>query len=51
MDNFNKLNNYLKITGIINNVFRPKTTLKKQNKIIQYTSSSTSVIRQWNLDH
>jgi hypothetical protein len=24
-----KLNNYLKITGIINNVFRPKKTLKK----------------------
>jgi hypothetical protein len=24
-----KLNNYLKITGIINNVFRPKITLKK----------------------
>jgi ABC-type ATPase involved in cell division len=25
----NKLNNYLRITGIINNVFRPKKTLKK----------------------
>jgi hypothetical protein len=29
MDIDNKLNNYLKITGIINNVFRPKKTLKK----------------------
>jgi hypothetical protein len=26
----NKLNNYLKITGILNNVFRPQTTLKKK---------------------
>jgi hypothetical protein len=25
----NKSNNYLKITGIINNVFRPQKTLKK----------------------
>jgi hypothetical protein len=25
----NKLNNYLKITGIINNMFRPQKTLKK----------------------
>jgi hypothetical protein len=24
MDIYNKLNNYLRITGIINNVFRPK---------------------------
>jgi hypothetical protein len=24
-----KLNNYLKITGVISNVFRPKKTLKK----------------------
>jgi hypothetical protein len=29
MDVDNKLNNYLKITGIINNMFRPKNTLKK----------------------
>jgi hypothetical protein len=29
MNTDNKLNNYLKITGIINNVFRPKKTLKK----------------------
>jgi hypothetical protein len=43
----NKLNNYLRITGIINNVFGTKKTLKKnQNKIIQYTSSSNSVIRR-----
>jgi hypothetical protein len=25
----NKMNNYLKITGIINNMFRPQKTLKK----------------------
>ena len=29
MDIDNKLHNYLKITGIINNVFRPQETLKK----------------------
>ena len=29
MDTDNKLHNYLKITGIINNVFRPQKTLKK----------------------
>jgi hypothetical protein len=29
MDIDKKLNNYLKITGIINNVFRPKKTIKK----------------------
>jgi len=39
-----QLNNYLKITGIINNVFRPQKTLKEKNKIVQYISSST--IRQ-----
>ena len=29
LDIDNKLDNYLKITGIINNVFRPQKTLKK----------------------
>jgi hypothetical protein len=29
LDIDNKLNNYLKITGILNNVFRPQKTLKK----------------------
>jgi hypothetical protein len=29
MDIENKLNNYLKITGIINNVFKPHKTLMK----------------------
>jgi hypothetical protein len=29
LDVDNKLNNYLKITGILNNVFRPHKTLKK----------------------
>ena len=30
LDIDNKLHNYLKITGIINNVFRPEKILKKQ---------------------
>ena len=29
LDIDNKLNNYMKITGILNNVFRPQKTLKK----------------------
>jgi hypothetical protein len=29
LDIDNKLHNYLKITGILNNVFRPQKTLKK----------------------
>jgi hypothetical protein len=32
MDIDNKLNKYLKITGIINNVFKPKKTLMKTRK-------------------
>jgi len=28
-DIYNKLNNFLKITGILNNVFRPQKNLKK----------------------
>jgi hypothetical protein len=30
LDIDNKLNHYLKITGILNNVFRPQTPLRKQ---------------------
>jgi hypothetical protein len=30
LDIDNKLNNYLKITDILNNVFRPQKTLRKQ---------------------
>ena len=30
LDIDNKLNNYLKITGILNNVFRPQKILKKK---------------------
>jgi hypothetical protein len=30
LDIDNKLHNYLKITGILNNVFRPKNPLRKQ---------------------
>jgi hypothetical protein len=36
MDIDDKLNNYLKITGILNNVFRPQKTPKEnKNNIIQ----------------
>jgi len=31
LDIDNKLNNFLKITGILNNVFRPQKLLGKQN--------------------
>jgi len=30
LDIDNKLNNFLKITGILNNVFRPQKPLRKQ---------------------
>jgi len=30
LDIDNKLHNYLKITGILNNVFRPQNLLRKQ---------------------
>jgi len=33
LDIDNKLHNYLKITGILNNVFRPQKTLKKTIKL------------------
>jgi hypothetical protein len=32
LDIDNKLHNYLKITGILNNVFRPQKLLRKQEK-------------------
>ena len=52
LDIDNKLLNYLKITDIINNVFRPQKKLKENNnKIVQYISPSSFVIRQWNLDY
>jgi hypothetical protein len=53
LDIDNKLHNYLKITGILNNVFRPqkafkKTTIKLYNTIqyntIQYTGPPSVVI-------
>jgi len=46
MDVDNKLNNCLKITGIINNVFRPQNSLKEnKNKTVQYATPSSSVMR------
>jgi len=38
LDTDNKLHNYLKNTGILNNVSRPQKLLRKQEKIIQHTS-------------
>ena len=43
----NKLHNYLKITGIINNVFKPQKPFKEnKNKTVQYTSPFSLVIWQ-----
>jgi len=45
LDIDNKLHNYLKITGILNNVFRPqKNSLENKNKILRYTSPPIVVI-------
>ena len=45
----NKLGNYLKITGILNNVFRTQKPLRNKNKIIQSTGPPSSAIwqRKW----
>ena len=54
-DNDNKLRNYLKITGILNKVFRPQKSLKK-TRIKLYNTlalpvllycSETWTIKQW----
>jgi hypothetical protein len=39
-----KLNNYLKITGIIHNVFRPKKTLKKTTIKLYNTLASPTLL-------
>ena len=44
MDIDNKLHNYFKITGNLNNVFIPQKTLKNNNKIIQYTGPPSFVM-------
>jgi len=44
-----KLNNYLKISGIVNNMFRPQ----KKNKTIQYTSLACQLfhrIENWTIN-
>jgi hypothetical protein len=46
LDIDNKLQNYLKITGIINNLFRPQNSLKNKNKITQYSSLPSLVVWQ-----
>ena len=51
LDIDNKLHNYLKITGILNNVFRPQEPLRNKNKIIQYAGPSSFVIWQRKLDN
>ena len=51
LDIDNKLSNFLKSTGILNNVFRPQETIKKTRiKTTQYTDPSSLVIWQRNLD-
>jgi hypothetical protein len=46
MDIDNKLNNYLKITGIINNVFIPEQTPKKTRIKLYNTLALTTLIWQ-----
>jgi len=43
LDIDNKLNNFLKITDILNNVFRPQRTLKK-TRIKLYTTPALPVL-------
>ena len=51
LDIGNKLNNFLKITDILNNVFRPQNTPKEnKNKTTQYTGPFGFVIWQRNWD-
>jgi len=51
LDIVSKLHNYLKITGILNNVFRPQNNpSENKNKMIQHTSPQSVVIWQRNLD-
>ena len=52
LDIDNKLHNYLKITGILNNVFKPQKNSKENKiKIIQYTGPPSLAIRKRILDH
>jgi hypothetical protein len=51
LDIENKLRNFLKIAGILNDVFRPQKPLRKQEKITQYTGRPSSVIWQRNVDY
>jgi hypothetical protein len=47
LDIDNEFNNFLKITGILNNVFRPhKNPYENKNKTTQYTGPSGLVIWQ-----
>jgi hypothetical protein len=43
LDTDNKLNNFLKITGILNNVFGPQKALKK-TRIILYNTLALPVL-------
>ena len=51
MDIDNKLHNYLKITGILSNVFRPQTLLRKQeqNYTTHYSSQCCYVVAKLGL--
>jgi len=44
MDIDNKMNNYLRTTGIINNMFRPQKTLKKTRLKLYSTLSLTGLL-------
>ena len=55
LDIDNKLHNYFKITGIINNVFRPQNTLKKTRiklyntlalPVLLYGSETWTILKQ-----
>ena len=48
----NKVNNFLKTAGILNNVFRPQKPLKKTRiKLYNTLALPAFVIRQRNLDY
>jgi len=51
LDIDNKLHNYLKITGILSNVFRQQEPVRNKNKILQYAGPHSFVIWQRKLDN
>ena len=45
-----KLNNYMKITGFINDMFRPQKTKENKNKIIQFCQLCYTVVKNGTLE-